>query len=114
MRNQLTTVRRFAVAIALTLLAAFALHPACPPEPAHHGAFTPGISGEFCRHGGTSHLSSATPAQAAVQAASVPAPVLGETSVIPAPDMTSTSDTRPSERISSGRTLLTVLGISRT
>lgn len=114
MRNRLTTVRRTAVAIALTLLAVFALHPACPPEPAHHGAFTPGISGEFCHHGDTPHLSAAAPAQVAVQAAAVPAPGLGEIAAGPAPDTTSTSDTRPSERTSSGRTLLIVLSISRT
>ncbi|WP_156213481.1 hypothetical protein [Lentzea aerocolonigenes] len=68
MRNHLTTGRRFAVVVALMLIAVFAVTPMCPPEPAHHGAFTPGISGEFCHHGATHHLTAAAPAQAAVQA----------------------------------------------
>jgi hypothetical protein len=105
------------------LLAVFVLHPACPPEPAHHGAFTPGIavdssgdfSGEFCHHGDTHHLSAATPAPAAVQAgaASVALPDFDDGPV------TQTAATAHScqwrhEQPRSGRTLLLDLGISRT
>ncbi|GAA3641552.1 hypothetical protein GCM10022267_29860 [Lentzea roselyniae] len=115
MRNELTTVRRTAVAIALALLAVFALHPACPPEPAYHGAFTPGISGEFCHHGDAHHLSAAAPAQAAVQAsaASLTAP---EADVVPVTRPAAAAQSCPwrAEPSRSGRTLLFDLGISRT
>ncbi|GAB2834852.1 hypothetical protein [Lentzea nigeriaca] len=115
MRNELTTVRRTAVAIALALFAVLALHPACPPEPAHHGAFTPGISGEFCHHGDTHHLSAAVPAQAAVQAnaASLTAPDV-DVAVVPRPTATAQSRPARTEHSRSGRTLLHDLGISRT
>ncbi|MDX8149122.1 hypothetical protein SK854_43865 [Lentzea sp. BCCO 10_0061] len=114
MRNQLTTGRRFAVVIALMLIAVFVLHPACPPEPTHHGAFTPGISGEFCHHGQTHHASPAAPAQAAVQISPLSFTV---------PDADDEHVVRPAraarppsrgEHVTAGRTLLLDLGISRT
>jgi hypothetical protein len=114
-RNQLTTGRRTAVVVVLLLLAVFVLHPACPPGPDHHGAFTPGISAEFCHHGDAHHLSAAAPGPAAVQA--------GATSVA-LPDFDDVPATRPAatanscrwrhEQPRSGRTLLLDLGISRT
>ena len=115
MRSQLTTARRFAVVVALLLIAVFVLQPACPPEPAHHGAFTPGISGELCHHGDTHHLSPAAPAPAAVQAS---AASLATVPVDVAP--AARSDAAPqacpwrAEHSRSGRTLLLDLGISRT
>ncbi len=109
------TARRPAVVLALLLLAVFALHPACPPEPAHHGAFMPGLSGELCHHGDTHHLSPAAPAQAAVQAG---ASCLAEPGPAGAPVARSATGARPSpqrrEHVTSGRTLLLDLGISRT
>ncbi|MCP2197830.1 hypothetical protein [Lentzea flava] len=116
MRNELTTVRRTAVAIALALFAVFAFHPACPPESAHHGAFTPGISGEFCHHGDTHHLSAAVPTQAAVQAnttASLTAPD-ADVAALPRPATTVQLCPWRAEHTRSGRTLLHDLGISRT
>ena len=97
------------------LIAVFVLYPACPDEPSHHGAFTPGISGEFCHHGDTHHLSAAAPAQAAVQTGAVSFTV---------PDADAAAAARPaavapscpwrSGHSRSGRTLLLDLGISRT
>ncbi|MGW6929566.1 hypothetical protein ACWGE0_05815 [Lentzea sp. NPDC054927] len=115
MRNQLTTVRRTAVAIALALLAVFALHPACPPEPAHHGAFTPGVSGEFCHHGDTHHLSAAAHTQTAVQAspASLTLPDVDVVSIA-RPAATVRSCPSRSGHSRSGRTVLIDIGISRT
>ncbi|WP_394617924.1 hypothetical protein JNUCC0626_02145 [Lentzea sp. JNUCC 0626] len=113
MRNRSTTGRgRFVVAV-LLLIAVFALHPACPPEPAHHGAFVPGISGELCHHGDTHHASPSAPAQAAVQVSALP---------FTAPDaepavrtVTRTRSGVPSaDHGNSGRSLLLDLGISRT
>lgn len=114
-RNRVTTGRRHAVVLALLLLAVFVLHPACPPEPTHHGAFTPGISGEICHHGDTHHAAAAAPAQAAVQAGAF---------AFSTPDADGEPVARPaargrscpsrSEHVSSGRTLLLDLGISRT
>jgi hypothetical protein len=114
-RNQLTTARRFAVVVALMLIAVFVLHPACPPEPDHHGAFTPGISGEFCHHGDTHHLAAAAPTQAAVQA-SAASIALPDADVVPAARPAATAQSCPwrSEPSRSGRTLLLDLGISRT
>lgn len=114
-RNQLTTARRFAVVVALMLIAVFVLHPACLPEPNHHGAFTPGISGEFCHHGDTHHLSTAAPAQAAVQA-SASSVALPDADVAPTARPAATARSCPvrSARSHSGRTLLLDLGISRT
>ena len=120
MRNHLTTGRRTAVVVVvLMLLAVFVLHPACPPEPAHHGAFTPGIaadfSGEFCHHGDVHHLSAAAPAPAAVQAGPVSA-VLPDFDDAPVTRLAATAlscQWRP-EQPRSGRTLLLDLGISRT
>lgn len=115
MRNQLTTARRIAVVVTLALIAVLALHPGCPPEPAHHGAFTPGISGEFCHHGDTHQLSSAAPAQAAVQA-SAASPVVPDVDGVPAARPAATAQSCPwrSRHSRSGRTLLLDLGISRT
>jgi hypothetical protein len=97
------------------LIAVFVLYPACPPEPAHHGAFTPGISGEFCHHGDAHHLSAAAPAQAAVQigAASFTVPAAD---VAPAARPAATAQSCPwrPEHSRSGRSLLLGLGISRT
>jgi hypothetical protein len=114
-RNHLTTGRRTAVVVVLMLLAVFVLHPACPPEPAHHGAFTPGVSGEFCHHGDVHHLSAAAPAPAAVQAGPFSA-VLPDFDDEPGtrPATPSRSCQRLSEPSRSGRTLLLDLGISRT
>ena len=115
MWNHLTTGRRIAVVVALMLIAVFVLQPACPPEPSHHGAFVPGISGEFCHHGDTHHLSAPAPAQAAVQAsaAALAAPAAD---VTPAARPGTTAQSRPwrPEHSRSGRTLLLDLGISRT
>ncbi|MET9226354.1 hypothetical protein [Lentzea sp. NPDC003310] len=111
MRNHSTTGRRRFVVVALLLLAVFALHPACPPEPAHHAA--PGISGEVCHHGETHHAAPAAPVQAAVQTtphspaapdAEPPARAVAAASACPL----------PSPHGSAGRTLLLDLGISRT
>ena len=115
MRNQLTTARRFAVVVALMLIAVFVLNPACPPEPNHHGAFSPGISGEFCHHGDTHHLAAAAPAQAAVQASSASV-ALPDADVAPAARPGATAQSCPwrPEPSRSGRTLLLDLGISRT
>jgi hypothetical protein len=114
-RNQLTTGRRFAVVVALMLIAVFVLSPACPPEPTHHGAFTPGISGEFCHHGDTHHLTAAAPAQAAVQASpSAPVVPVVATAPVARPAVRARSCPQRSEHVSSGRTLLLDLGISRT
>lgn len=111
----MTTVRRTAVAIALALLAVFALHPACPPEPAHHGAVTAGIAAEYCHHGDAHHLTVAAPAQAAVQAsaASLTAPDVNVTPVR-RPAATARSCPWHAEPSRSGRTLLLDIGISRT
>lgn len=115
MRNQLTTGRRFTVVVALMLIAVFVLHPACPPEPAHHGAFTPGISAELCHHGETHHLSPAAPAQAAVQvSASVVTVPAADVEPVARPAVSARSCPWRSEHVSSGRTLLLDLGISRT
>ncbi|MCX2949265.1 hypothetical protein [Lentzea sp. NEAU-D7] len=114
MRNHPATARRSAVVVALMLLAVFVLHPACPPEPSHHAAFTPGVSGEICHHGETHHASPAAPAQAAVQVSALS---------FPTPDADGTPVARPArtaepsargERVTTGRTLLLDLGISRT
>ena len=115
MRNQLTTARCSAVVVALLLIAVFALHPACPPEPSHHGAFVPGISAEFCHHGDGHHLSAAVPAPAAVQAS---------TASLTAPDVDDVPAARPGATAQScpwspgpsrtGRTILLDLGVSRT
>ncbi len=115
MRNQLTTGRRTAVVVALTLIAIFVLHPACPPDPAHHGPSTPGLSMEFCHHGQTQHLSAAAPAQAAVQTSPASVADVDLPSMAVA-DTSSTFTSCPwrSEHVSSGRTLLLDLGISRT
>ncbi|MEV6240480.1 hypothetical protein [Lentzea sp. NPDC051838] len=115
MRNQSTTGRRVAVVVALLLLAVSVLLPWCPPEPAHHGAFVPGISGEFCHHGDTHHLSAAAPAQAAVQAsaASIALPDVDAVAA-PRPAATTQSCLQRSELSRSGRALLLDLGISRT
>jgi hypothetical protein len=101
------------------LLAVFVLHPACPPEPTHHGAFTPGIavdvSAEFCHHGDAHHLSAATPAPAAVQAGATSV-ALPDFDDVPAPRPAATANScqwRPGQP-RSGRTLLLDLGISRT
>ncbi|MFD4671450.1 hypothetical protein ACFWNN_17065 [Lentzea sp. NPDC058450] len=113
MRNRSTTGRGRFLALALLLIAVFALHPACPPEPAHHGAFVPGISGELCHHGERHQASPAPTAQAAVQVSAL---------------SFTTPDAEPAERPSarsrscpalldhgaSGRSLLLDLGISRT
>ncbi|MEV6715927.1 hypothetical protein AB0M48_28240 [Lentzea sp. NPDC051208] len=114
MRNHSTTARRSAVVVALMLFTLFVLHPACPPEPAHHAAFTPGISGEICPHGETHHVSPAAPAQAAVQVSPL-------SFTTPDPDGTPVArparTARPSSRgehVTTGRTLLLDLGISRT
>ncbi|MFS8099638.1 hypothetical protein LFM09_21160 [Lentzea alba] len=115
MRIHLTTGRRFAVVVALMLIAVFALHPACPPEPSHHGAFVPGISGEFCHHGDTHHLTATAPAQAAVQASPVSLTAPDEdVAPVARPVGTAQSCQWRSEHVSSGRTLLIDLGISRT
>ncbi|HEX8869362.1 MAG TPA: hypothetical protein VF821_27120 [Lentzea sp.] len=115
MRNQSTTGRRIAVVVALLLVAVSVLIPWCPPEPAHHGAFVPGISAEFCHHGDTHHLSAAAPAQAAVQAgaASLTAP---DVATQPAARPAATAQSCPwrSEPSRSGRALLLDHGISRT
>lgn len=97
------------------LIAVFVLTPMCPPEPAHHGAFTPGISGEFCHHGDTHHLSAAAPAEAAVQAsaASLTAPDVSD-AFVARPAATAQSCPWRAEHSRSGRTLLLDLGISRT
>lgn len=115
MRNHLTTGRRFAVVVALILIAVSVFLPACPPTPAHHGAFVPGISGEFCHHGDTHHLSAAAPAQAAVQASAASLTV-PESDVAPVARPAATSQSCPwrSESSRSGRALLLDLGISRT
>jgi hypothetical protein len=112
--NHSTTARRFAVVVALLLIAVFVLHPACPPEPTHHAAFTPGISEEICHHGETHHASPVAPAQAAVQVSSLS---------FTTPDADGTPVARPArtaqppsrgEHVTTGRTLLLDLGISRT
>lgn len=97
------------------LIAIFVLHPACPPEPAHHGPSTPGLSAELCHHGEAHHLSAAAPAHAAVQSGTGSAIDLDLSSAAVA-DTTSTfiSCQWRSEHVSSGRTLLLGLGISRT
>ena len=97
------------------LLAVFVLHPACPPEPAHHGAFTPGISGEFCDHGDVHHLSVAAPTPVAIQASPAVA-VLPDLDDVPGTRVAANalSCQRLSEPSRSGRTLLLDLGISRT
>ncbi|MGW4211986.1 hypothetical protein ACWEIJ_28605 [Lentzea sp. NPDC004789] len=116
MRSQLTTVRRIAVVVALALVAVFVLYPACQAEAAaHHGAYVPGISGEFCHHGDAHHLSAAAPAEAAVQAgaAFLTAPdVHGEPAA--RPTAAAWSCPQRSEPSRSGRALLLDLGISRT
>lgn len=114
-RNHLTTGRGFAVVVALMLIATFVLYPACPPEPDHHGAFTPGISGEFCHHGDTHQLSAAAPAQAAVQASAASLTV-PDADDAPATRPATTAQSCPwrAEHSRSGRTLLLDLGISRT
>jgi len=95
------------------LIAVFALHPACPPEPAHHGAFVPGISGELCHHGERHQASPAPTTQAAVQVS-----VLSFTT--PDAEPAARTVTRPrssapsADHGSSGRSLLLDLGISRT
>jgi hypothetical protein len=114
-RNQLTTGRCFAVVVALMLIAVFALHPACPPEPAHHGAFVPGTAAEFCPHGDTHHADATVPVQAAVQAsaASLTAPDVDD---VPAARPGATAQSfpwRPGPS-RSGRTILLDLGVSRT
>jgi hypothetical protein len=115
----MTTERRTAVVVVLMLLAVFVLHPACPPEPAHHGAVTPGVAvdfaGEFCHHGDVHHLSAAAPAPATVQAGPVSA-ALPDFDDEPGmhPATPSRSCQRLSEPSRSGRTLLLDLGISRT
>jgi hypothetical protein len=114
-RSQLTTVRRIAVVVALALVAVFVLYPACEAETAHHGAYVPGISGEFCHHGDAHHLSAASPAEATVQtgAAFLTAPEAhGEHAARPA--ATGPSCPRRPEPSRSGRALLLDLGISRT
>ncbi|MGI5507048.1 hypothetical protein [Lentzea sp. CA-135723] len=113
MRNRSTTGRGRFLAVALLLIAVFALHPACPPEPAHHGAFVPGISGELCHHGDTHQASPAPSSQAAVQVSALS---------FPPPDAEPAE--RPAARPhpcparldpgASGRALLLDLGISRT
>lgn len=114
MRNQLTTVRRIAVVVALALVAVFVLYPACQAEIAHHGAYAPGISGEFCHHGDAHHLSAAAPVEAAVQAGAA---------FLTMPDAQGGPAARPaatarcpqrSEPSRSGRALLLDLGMSRT
>ncbi|WP_439659713.1 hypothetical protein ACSHWB_46340 [Lentzea sp. HUAS TT2] len=115
MRNQLTTGRRFAVVVALMLVAVFVLHPACPPEPAHHAAFTPGISGELCHHGETHHASPAAPAQAAVQVSPLsPVAPRADAEPVARPAAGTRACSWRSGHVSSGRTLLLDLGISRT
>ncbi|MFI6095556.1 hypothetical protein ACIA8G_08390 [Lentzea sp. NPDC051213] len=115
MRNHLTIGRRFAVVVALLVIAVFVLHPACPPEPSHHGASTPGLSAELCHHGEVQHLSAETPALAAVQAGTPTAVDLDAPAVAWSPVVaTSTSCPWRPERGSSGRTLLIDIGISRT
>src|SRR5689334_746695 len=100
-------MRRIAVVAALALVAVFVLYPACHSEPAHHGAYVPGISGEFCHHGDTHQLSAAAPAEAAVQTGTtlltVPAPY-GEPAARPA--VTAGSCPWRSEPSRSGRALL--------
>jgi hypothetical protein len=97
------------------LIAVFVLYPACPPESDHHGAFTPGISGEVCHHGDAHHLTATAPAQAAVQTgvASFIAPDVDD---VPTARPAATARSCPSraELSRSGRTLLLDLGISRT
>ena len=98
--------------VALLLLAVFALHPACPPEPAHHGAFVPGISGELCHHGDTHQASPSAPAQAAAQ---VGAPSFTTPEADPAERPAARPRSCPvADHVSSGRSLLLDLGISRT
>ena len=115
MRIHLTTGRRFAVVVALMLIAVFALHPACPPEPSHHGAFVPGITAEFCHHGDTHHADATVPVQAAVQAstASLTAPDVHD---VPAarPGVTAQSCPWSPGQSRSGRTILLDLGVWRT
>ena len=119
MRNELTTARRTTAVgrfiWALLLITVFVLHPACPPDPAHHGPYTPGLSAELCHHGETQHLSASAPGQAAVQASTasvadvdLPAPAIA------AAASASSSCPWRSEHVSSGHALLLDLGISRT
>ncbi|MET8763181.1 hypothetical protein [Lentzea sp. NPDC004782] len=108
-------MRRIAVVVALALVAVFVLYPACQAETAHHGAYVPGISGEFCHHGDAHHLTAASPAEAAVQTGATFLAVPdahGEPAARPA--ATGPSCLRRSEPSSSGRALLLDLGISRT
>ncbi|MDT7784243.1 MAG: hypothetical protein QOF58_2662 [Pseudonocardiales bacterium] len=97
------------------LLAVLVLNPACSPEPTHDAAFVPGISGEFCHHGDTHHLSAAAPAQAAVQAgaASITVPDV-DVAHVARPAATARSCPWRPEHSRSGRALLLDLGISRT
>ncbi len=113
MRNQTTTTRRIAVVVALTFLALFGLHAACPPEAAHHGPV--GASSELCHHGEGHHVSPASHTQAAVQTqvgsiVGVELPAVAVAGTDPA------SQPCPgrSEYFGSGRTRLIDLGISRT
>ena len=109
----MTTARCIAVVVALLLISVFALHPACPPDAAHHGPA--GASSELCHHGETHHLSPSSHTQAAVQTNTASVADIDQPAVTFAgPGSTSRLCPPRSEHSSSGRTLLLTLGISRT